>query len=350
MKAISSYHLVRLFLNVLYLGLIFWAAITNNRGSEVSIGHVLLYNTLLFVPGWINNFGLLPRLRRNKKAGIYFGSIVVVFLISLLILGQYLHWLQIRYATQELTEFTPLGITSSAPSALTNYQYYFDALPAMIIILITLLVGYVIQEFLVKLKTEKHIQNEQAIAELNLLKSQISPHFLFNVLNSLYALSLSKSDKTPDVILQLSDILRYSLYEAQEREVPVPDEVAIIDTYIAIEKIRIPATTDISFDHSGIDDAKVAPMLLLPLIENAFKHGVDSTVDHSYIHASLHKTGNTLVFTCENTFKASGSRSKVGGIGIQNIRKRLELLYPSRHQLEIEQQEGIYKVTLSIKL
>lgn len=349
MKAISGYHLIRLFLNVFYLGLIFWAAITNNRGSEIAIGHVLLYNTLLFVPGWINNFGLLPRLRRNKKAGIYFGSIVVVFLISLLILGQYLHWLQIRYATQELTEFTPLGITSSAPSALTNYQYYFDALPAMIIILITLLVGYVIQEFLVKLKTEKYIQNEQAIAELNLLKSQISPHFLFNVLNSLYALSLSKSDKTPDVILQLSDILRYSLYEAQEREVPVTEEVAIIETYIAIEKIRIPDTTDISFRHSGIADAKMAPMLLLPLIENAFKHGVDSTIDHSYIHASLHKEENQLIFTCENTFKVAKT-SKVGGIGIQNIRKRLELLYPSRHQLNIKQQEGIHQVTLLIEL
>ena len=232
MKAMSSYLLVRLFLNVLYLGLIFWAAITNNRGSEVAIGHVLLYNTLLFVPGWINNFGLLPRLRRNKKAGIYFGSIVVVFLTSLLILGQYLHWLQIRYATQELTEFTPLGITSSAPPALTNYQYYFDALPAMIILMITLLVGYVIQEFLVKLKKEKHIQNEHAIAELNLLKSQISPHFLFNTLNSFYGDWIEKDAETAADLLKLSELLRYVITETDKEQVLLLKEIQFIENYI----------------------------------------------------------------------------------------------------------------------
>ena len=203
-----------------------------------------------------------------------------------------------------------------------------------------------------KLKKEKHIRNEQIVAELNLLKSQISPHFLFNVLNSLYALSLSKSDKTPDVILQLSDILRYSLYETQEREIPVLDEVAIIETYIAIEKMRIPDTASISFNHDAIDQTiKIAPMLLLPLIENAFKHGVDSTVGDSYIHASLSKNENCLVFICENTYKEPKTKTtQVGGIGIQNVRKRLELLYPSRHSLEIEKREGIFKVTLLILL
>lgn len=351
MKVISGFPLTRLLLNLLFTGLIFWAAISNNSGSEVALGYVLLYNTVLFVPAWINIFWLLPTLRKDKKTGKYFLRVVLTFLGGSLVLGQYLHWLQALYQTDELSKFTPLGITSSAPGFLKDYQHYFDALPAIIIVMIMLVIGYVIREFLLKLKKEEHIRNEQTIAELNLLKSQISPHFLFNVLNSLYALSLNKSDKTPGVILQLSDILRYSLYEAQEREIPVLDEVAIINTYIAIESMRLPATASISFNHDEIDQTiKIAPMLLLPLIENAFKHGVDSTVGDSYINTSLSKNGNKLVFTCENTFKEPKSKPKVGGIGIQNVRKRLELLYPSRHTLEIEKQEGIFKVTLLILL
>lgn len=352
MKVISSFPLTRLLLNILFTGLIFWAAITNNSSSEVALGHVLLYNTFLFLPGWINNFWLLPLLRRDKKAGKYFLRVALTFFGGLLVLGQYLHWLQAHYHMKELNQFTPIGITSTAPGFLKDYQHYFDALPAIIIVMIMLIVGYVIREFLLKLKKENHIRNEQVLAELNLLKSQISPHFLFNVLNSLYALSLSKSDKTPGVILQLSDILRYSLYEAQEREIPVLEEVAIINTYIAIEKMRVPETSSISFNHEGIDQTiRIAPMLLLPLIENAFKHGVDSTVGDSYIKASLSKSGNKLLFTCENTFKEPKVKnSKVGGIGIQNVRKRLELLYPSRHSLDIEKQEGIFKVIVLILL
>jgi len=204
-----------------------------------------------------------------------------------------------------------------------------------------------------KIKKEKEITGQQAVAELNLLKSQISPHFLFNMLNSLYALSLRKSDDTPGVILQLSDILRYSLYETREREVGVLDEIAIIETYLAIQKIRISETARISFMHKGISAAdRISPMLLLPLVENAFKHGVDSTVGDSYVNAAVYKYGDRLVFTCENNYKESkeSKESKVGGIGIENIQKRLELIYPSRYKLDIKRSEGVFKITLSILL
>jgi sensor histidine kinase YesM len=114
--------------------------------------------------------------------------------------------------------------------------------------------------------------------------------------------------------------------------------------------MRIPDTASVSFHQSGIDkNIQMAPMLLLPLVENAFKHGVDSTIGDSYIHVSLSKDGNQLVFTCENTFKVSKA-SEVGGIGIQNVRRRLNLLYPSKHSFTIEKQEGLFKVTLLILL
>lgn len=347
MKMISRHNLVRLLLNVFFTGLIFFAAITNSSDTPIFIGHVLLYNLLLFIPGWITVFNLLPKLRRDKKTRYYFLSIFLVFLVISLILGQYLHWLNVHYQTDDLRLFTPIAFSSSAPEILHNYQYYFDAYPAILIIMVMLVTGYVIFEFLLKLRREKNIQEEQAIAELILLKSQISPHFLFNVLNSLYALSLSKSDKTPSVILQLSDILRYSLYETQDKEVAVLNEVAIIETYIAIEKMRISEMVSVCFNYKDIDGSRIAPMLLLPLVENAFKHGVDSTIDNSYINIALYKNENRLVFTCQNNYKES-KISKVGGIGIQNIQKRLELIYPSRYQMHTEKKEGVFNVTLSI--
>lgn len=340
--------MVRLVLNLIFTGLILWPALANNNGKGIALVHILAYNLLIFIPGWINIFYLLPKLLRNKKPVPYFFYLLVSFLALCVVLGQYLQWLFTKYHTNELGTFTPLAISSSAPNFLNNVQYYFDAFPAVAIVITALMIGYVVREFLLKLKTEKEIKSRQTVAELSLLKSQISPHFLFNMLNSLYALSLRKSDDTPGVILQLSDILRYSLYETREREVDVLDEIAIIETYLAIQKIRISETAHIFFTHKGISAAdRIAPMLLLPLIENAFKHGVDSTAGDSYIDAAVFKHEDRLVFTCENNYKES-KESIVGGIGIENIQKRLQLIYPSRYKLDIKRTEGVFKITLSI--
>lgn len=340
--------MVRPVLNLIFTGLILWAALANNSGKEIAVVHILAYNLLIFIPGWINIFYLLPKLLRNKKPVPYFFYLLVSFLALCVVLGQYLQWLFTKYHTNELGTFTPLAISSSAPNFLNNVQYYFDAFPAVAIVITALMIGYVVREFLLKLKTEKEIKSRQTVAELSLLKSQISPHFLFNMLNSLYALSLRKSDDTPGVILQLSDILRYSLYETREREVDVLDEIAIIETYLTIQKIRISETAHIFFTHKGISAAdRIAPMLLLPLIENAFKHGVDSTAGDSYIDAAVFKHEDRLVFTCENNYKES-KESIVGGIGIENIQKRLQLIYPSRYKLDIKRTEGVFKITLSI--
>ena len=157
------------------------------------------------------------------------------------------------------------------------------------------------------------------------------------------------SAETPDVILKLSDILRYSLYETHEKEISIIKEIHILNTYIDIEKLRMSQNTDITFWHEDVKESvKIAPMLLLPLIENAFKHGTDSTIDVSYINAKLTCDENSLIFTCENSFKES-ARKDVGGIGIENIRKRLQLLYPSKHLFEIEKHKDLFKFNLEIK-
>lgn len=320
-----------------------------HHDKNIPIGVIFLYNTLLFFPAWLNSFWLLPKLQHNKRIQQYCVSILTIILCTTFILGQYLQWLYQSFHTTELIHFTAVAASSSAPPGLEKYQYYFDVLPGIIIVSGIMMIGYGIQQFLLKSKKEKQIQIQQSIAELSVLKSQISPHFLFNVLNSLYSLSLKKSDETPDVVLKLSDILRYSLYETQTKEVSVTAEIHILNTYIEIERLRLPDNAMIKFQYDDVKESiRITPMLLLPLIENAFKHGIDSTVGHSYIHAKLSCNDISLIFTCENNFKESG-RKDVGGIGIENVRKRLKLIYPSRHQFEIEKSNGVYKVILEIK-
>ncbi|MCD0478772.1 histidine kinase [Chryseobacterium sp. LC2016-29] len=343
----KSYKILRLLLNIIFIGFIFLAA-ANNNDKNIPLGFIFLYNILLFSPAWINNFCLLPSLRRNKSIKWYSVTIIVLITVALFILGQYLRYLYQRFDTSELIDFTPIAATSSAIEGLEKYQYYFDTLPGIIIVMGLMIIGYAIQQFLLKIKKERQIQNQQTIAELNLLKSQISPHFLFNVLNSLYSLSLKKAEETPDVILKLSDILRYSLYESQEKEIPITDEIHMLKTYMDIEQLRVPENTNITFEYQINNSVNIAPMLLLPLIENAFKHGVDSSIDASFISAALICDHKLLTFTCKNSFKESLSKD-YGGIGVNNVKKRLELLYPMKHSLEIIKSENVFDVNLEIK-
>jgi len=348
MKSLRGNQIIRLLLNIAFTGFILFAAVGNNQ-KNLPLVYIFIYNLLLFVPAWINNFWFLPKLQDHKNIINYLISLITLLVIETIVLGNYLQWLYQQFNTEELVDFTPLAATSSAPESLKEYQYYFDAFPAIIILMLLMAIGYSVQEFILRIKREKQIRTQQTIAELSLLKSQISPHFLFNVLNSLYALALKKSEETPDVILKLSDILRYSLYETKETEISVIDEIHILNTYIDIERLRMPQNAIISFHYEGVKDSvKIAPMLLLPLIENAFKHGTDSTIGNSYIKASLSCSDKNLIFNCENSFKKS-SKKDVGGIGIENIRKRLQLIYPSKHRFEIEEKIDLFKVTLEIK-
>ncbi|MDR0230038.1 MAG: histidine kinase [Flavobacteriaceae bacterium] len=349
MNAVNRLNLSRLLLNIFFAGLVILVSINNNK-NNLYIGYILLYNIVLFVPAWVNNFYLFPKLRIHKNILRYLLEAVVLLLIAILTAGTYLRWLYHYFERSELTDFTALAINASVSSSLESYQSYFDVLPGIILLMLSMAIGYVLQEYLLKLKREESIEAQQNIAELALLKSQISPHFLFNILNSLYALSLKEDKETPNVILKLSDILRYSLYESQEREISITEEIHILQTYFAIEQLRIPSNASVSFQHDGIKDSiKIVPMLLLPLIENAFKHGIDSTIGNSYIEANLSCDDKRLIFECKNSFKEQPTKA-IGGIGIENISKRLQLLYPSKHSLQINKSADTFSITLEIKI
>jgi len=197
---------------------------------------------------------------------------------------------------------------------------------------------------------------EQSRSELNLLQSQLSPHFLFNTLNNLYGLSLTDHQKIPPLLLKLSELLRYSVYDASEVYVSLKDEVSYIRNYIEFEKIRIGdrlmLTTDIEV---MIDpEIKIAPMLLIVFIENAFKHSKNTAAPEIFVDIALKVWGNSILFSVKNSYgkeeKENYMLHKSGGVGLPNVNKRLQLLYPGAHDLNVRTDEMFYTVELQLKM
>lgn len=191
------------------------------------------------------------------------------------------------------------------------------------------------------------LKADKARAELALLRSQINPHFFFNTLNNLYSLVVQQSDKAPDVILKLSDMMRYTIYEGNKETVPLKEEIEYLQGYIDLHKIRYQKEVDIRFEFSGNPDSEIAPLLFIILLENAFKHGVESLREGAFIHASLTEDKGKISFKITNNFE---EQEGVGqeGIGLKNLKKRLELLYPGRHTFTITKEAGIFSIILQI--
>ena len=192
---------------------------------------------------------------------------------------------------------------------------------------------------------------EKLQAEVNFLRSQINPHFLFNILNNLYALTLKKSDLAPDVVLKLSEMMEYMLYDSDDSKVLLQKEIGYLNTYIALEKLRFGDHSDISLRVSGeINGQEIAPLLFLPLVENAMKHGVSKQTENAWLHGDLSVEKSSIMLKIENSKPVLASRQSKGGIGLDNLKKRLELLYPAKHDLRIEDKGNSFLVQLEIEL
>lgn len=200
---------------------------------------------------------------------------------------------------------------------------------------------------------QQNLAKDKLEAELMFLKNQVQPHFLFNTLNSLYSLILTKSNKSLEVILKLSDLLRYMLYETNAPLVSLMKELASIQSYLDLEKIRYGSRVELSFNAWGDFEGKtVAPMLILPFIENSFKHSTKGLKETAMIAIELGAKDDELVLKVENSMPLSlpNDVDIVGGLGLQNVKRRLELLYADKHHLKIESNEDSFLVILKIKL
>ncbi len=198
----------------------------------------------------------------------------------------------------------------------------------------------------------QRVEREKLQAELQLLKSQVHPHFLFNTLNNLYALTLRRADSSPAVVLKLSELLRYMLYDCNAPEVDLEKEIAFMKNYIGLEQLRYGDRLDMSVQILGDYPHKsIAPLLLVPFLENAFKHGTSEQLEQAWMHVELSVQGTTLKFKLINSREATEhDESYVGGIGMQNVRKRLQLLYPDRYDLRVVAQAETFMVILTLEL
>jgi two-component system sensor histidine kinase AlgZ len=214
-----------------------------------------------------------------------------------------------------------------------------------------LIMGFVLAVKLFKMWYER--KQAALEAELGALKAQIHPHFLFNTLNNLYALSLNNSPKSPQLILGLSDILRYMLYECSKDEVQLEKEIFMMQQYVNLEKLRYEDRIDISFNISGnLKNKQIAPLLILPFIENAFKHGASEATGQVWVNIDIAVRDNWFKLKVSNNNpqnKASGDEPP-GHIGLSNVVKRLNLLYPDGHYLKIMDEEDTFLIVLDVEL
>ena len=241
------------------------------------------------------------------------------------------------------------------PEALRDPFFYLPKIVKMFVSI------YPVTFFAVAIKLLKYWyanQHEQQVltqeklrAELNFLKTQIHPHFLFNTLNNLYALTLKKSDRAPETVLKLSELINYMLYECVSDEVQLTKEMKFIRNYIDIEKMRYGDKLDVDLRVSGeVNERKIAPLILLPFVENCFKHGASEELQQSWVKITVDLQPRITIVKVENNKSSENGHSKKEGIGIQNVKRRLDLLYPGQHELKIIGGEETFLVILTIQV
>ena len=298
--------------------------------AEATAGYGLIY--------WI-----IPQTLNKKRYLLFIVSSLswIYFVFALLMTLKY------YYLEPKFPSFFDdwLGHKMTIPERLTSFRLIFREFSFITYPIIIL--GFISfnrkQQRLLKLEEEKKSM------ELKILKNQLNPHFLFNTLNNLYALTLKKDEKAPEVIAKLSEILDFVLYRCNEDYVSIEKEITLIDNYIVLEKLRYDESRlDILFTKDIQHSNKISPLIILTFIENAFKHGVINETEKATIRLNLQSEKEQIIFSIENTkpqndFARISDKAK---IGLQNVRQQLDLLYPQKHQLEIEETQTNYTVKL----
>jgi sensor histidine kinase YesM len=305
----------------------------------------LVFNLCFAIAVYINLLILIPYLFKRERFALYVLSVLGVislsaFVIDFLLVYPLNSFVQGEQYFEELTFMVWV-----------NFAFF-----TLIYIVITTFLSMTRELILLQKVTSKFqdIEREKLEAELKALKAQINPHFLFNTLNNLYSLTLDKSDKAPNLVLKLSDMMRYILYECNDRYVFVDKELEFIRNYLDLQKIRLDDTIPVSIHVKGsASQNKIAPLLFEPLIENAFKHGAYGKNNNGFVDILFNfEEKDKMELSIENRFdnKWQDEERKEKGIGIKNVTRRLELLYPEKHHLNISKQEDLFKVKLKIDL
>jgi len=282
------------------------------------------------------SFIAIPRLLLKGKYGVFLGSILIWLAV-----GWFLSVYYLKYVSAPV--LTRMGMPPGEGYA---WQCFLCVMTTTACFS-SLSLG---KQWLLKQRDFLQAQQEKITAELQLLKAQVHPHFLFNTLNNIYSFSLDGSPKTPELILKLSSLLSYMLYDCKAEEVRLEKEVEIMKAYIDLEKERYGNKIEISWTVEGaIRDNFISPLLMLPFLENAFKHGASEQIEKPWMGVDISIENNILKFKITNSKNEYVSHSN-NGIGIGNVKKRLEFLYPGKYELKINDEGDFFAVSLMVKL
>lgn len=293
----------------------------------------------LLVISYLNYFFFLPRLLKTQQLGRYVLTFLPVFLalVFLTLRGK-------QYLLSSI--FTDDDWMYSVRFALNVFMSAF---------FVTAFVGLIkfVEDYFELEARSRELENRQLASELRFLKAQINPHFLFNTLNNLYYLAVNKSEQTPEVIAKLSGMMRYMIHESNAEQVPLAREVEYMENYLDLEKLRLNEETPITFEVEGnIANARITPLILIAFLENAFKHGIGNVRNGSWITVSLRVSGRALHYKVANSVVDTTDKTvrETSGLGLANVRRRLDLSYPHRYQLDVTEEPDRYRVYLKIDL
>ncbi len=320
-------------------------AVLNSGNLKESILSYLAFLPSQLMAGYFLVYYQVPKLLLKKKYAL-FG---ISFLLSVYIFSIVARLSSIYFAEPFFREdFYQESLLEVMKDPLYLAIVYF---PTVYVVVFLMLIIKVVKDRFEEKHQFEILQKEKANTELKFLKAQTNPHFLFNTLNNLYSLTLAKSDKAPEVVLKLSDMLDYMLYQCNEPTVSIIKEIELIQNYLDIESLRYNKTLNVNFKHSCNNiDAKIAPLVLLPFIENAFKHSAKGTKATPIIEIELNMTNNKLRFKVRNSKPTTVNISRSKGIGMENIKRQLELHYKNNHDLVIDDGHDYFDVELNIVL
>jgi LytS/YehU family sensor histidine kinase len=242
-----------------------------------------------------------------------------------------------------------LIITGVAICVFALYDYELEA-SLLTFAFVTILIIYGIRLLIKEIRLINELKNERAKAELLHLKSQVNPHFFFNILNNLYGLVDKDAKKAQALILRLSDMMRYGIYEGEKESVTLKDEIDYLKNYIELHKMRYHKNVDVRFVLEVKDDTVlVMPLLFIILLENAFKHGVENLTEGAYVYLKLDSDINEVRFKVSNSFDEDAPKT-ISGIGLKNLKRRLELSYSEKHSLTFDVTKNVYTAQLTLQL
>ncbi|RAI88455.1 histidine kinase [Algoriphagus yeomjeoni] len=309
-------------------GAILFASMSNWVVSTTELWHIVISDVLASSAiAYLNYYWLLPKYYGKGKYGLY--VILSVLLIASIV----------------IVRVSIIGLSHRS----MTYTYFIRSVPAIGFYLITTVVWF-FANLIKAQRNEIELRNSQLASELKFLKLQLSPHFLFNTLNNIYSMAYFKENNTAPAIMKLSEMMRHMLYEDQGRFVSLSKEITFMENFIELWRLKLDEKPKIIFTHQGIKDRhQIAHLIFLVFLENAFKHGntIDGTIE---INLNIN-AGDRLFFYIRNDVIAGRKTAEEeSGVGLTNVKKRLNLIYPAKHELELDQNATSFEVKLTINL